>query len=252
MLNFTTLPLNSMKKIYCTIVFMLVLAQSLTAQNLLLNRTSGNVGIGTPSPSYKLHVVGTTGFSGGTYILGAPLTYTANVGVDGGALRVNNTSLSNGFTIGGPQLYIDENQLQVISSPLIFNNNSTPTPSSLYLNPLGGNVGIGTSNPTYKLSVNGTIQAKELIVETGWADFVFDKSYRLRPLSEVEQFIKHHHHLPDIAPADEISQKGVAVAETTTKMMQKIEELTLYVIAQQKQLDAQKRQIQQLKKRLNQ
>jgi hypothetical protein len=52
-----------------------------------------------------------------------------------------------------------------------------------------GNVGIGTTNPTYKLAVNGTVRAKEIIVDTGWSDFVFDKNYRLPPLGEVEQFI---------------------------------------------------------------
>ncbi len=242
-----------MKQILYSFLLLLTFAlvQPLTAQNLLLNRTAGNVGIGIPSPSAKLHVVGTTNFNGGTYIVGDPLTYTAGVGIDGGALRVDNPI--GGFAgFGGPRLYLDEDQIQVIYSPAIFfPPNSVPSPSSLLLNPLGGNVGIGTSNPTYKLSVNGTIRSKELIVETGWADFVFDRSYRLRPLAEVEQFIKTHHHLPDMAPAGEISQQGMPIAETTTRMMQKIEELTLYLIAQQKQLTAQQRQIRQLKARLN-
>lgn len=238
-------------KHYLYFLFFVAFAQPLLAQNLLLNRTSGNVGIGVQTPSSKLHVVGTTYFNGGTYIIGEPLTYTAGVGIDGGALRVDNPS--GGFIItGSSRLYLDEDQIQVIYSPAIYNPpNSVPAPSSLLLNPLGGNVGIGTSNPTYKLSVNGTIRSKELIVETGWADFVFDRSYRLRPLAEVEQFIKTHHHLPDMASAGEISQQGMPIAETTTRMMQKIEELTLYVIAQQKQLVMQQRQIRQLKARRN-
>jgi hypothetical protein len=101
-----------------------------------------------------------------------------------------------------------------------------------------GYVGIGTSNPDplYRLSVNGTIRAKEVIVETSWADFVFDKNYHLRSLSSVEQFIKNHKHLPDFPSATEIQQGGAKMAELTTKMMQKIEELTLYSIAQDKRI----------------
>jgi hypothetical protein len=237
-------------KHYLYLLLLVAFAQPLLAQNLLLNRTSGNVGIGIPSPSAKLHVVGTTTLNGGTYIVGEPLTYTAGVGIDGGALRVDNPNPGL-FLTGTNRLYLDQDRIQVIYSPLLIGGNSFPSPNSLLINPLGGNVGIGTSNPTYKLAVNGTIRSKELIVETGWADFVFDPTYRLRPLAEVEHFIKTHHHLPDMAPADEISQQGMPIAETTTKMMQKIEELTLYVIAQQKQLMAQQRQIRQLKARRN-
>lgn len=107
-----------------------------------------------------------------------------------------------------------------------------------------GNVGIGTASPTYKLSVNGTIQAKEVRVETGWADYVFDKAYRLRPLTEVEQFIKQYNHLPGIASASDVQRHGLALGETQTKMMEKIEELTLYIIDLQ-------RQIEQLQKNQN-
>ena len=100
-----------------------------------------------------------------------------------------------------------------------------------------GNVGIGTINPAYKLSVSGTIQTKEVRVETGWADFVFDKGYQLKPLPEVEAFIHINKHLENIPSAKEIQDNGLAVGEVQTKMMQKIEELTLYVIELQKQIN---------------
>jgi len=65
----------------------------------------------------------------------------------------------------------------------------------------GGNVGIGTTNPTNTLSVNGTIQAKEVLVGTGWSDYVFEPCYRLKPLAEVAEYIQRQHHLPGTGAA---------------------------------------------------
>jgi hypothetical protein len=101
----------------------------------------------------------------------------------------------------------------------------------------GGNVGIGTTNPTYKLSVNGNVRSKEVVVETGWADFVFAKEYKLPSLTEVEEYIKENNHLPGIPSAEEIQTNGLKVGEVQTKMMQKIEELTLYIIEMKKEIE---------------
>ncbi|HPI00245.1 MAG TPA: hypothetical protein PK772_07940 [Chitinophagaceae bacterium] len=100
-----------------------------------------------------------------------------------------------------------------------------------------GNVGIGTSNPTQKLSVNGTIQAKEIIVNTGWSDFVFDNNYKLRPLTEVEQFVKTNKHLPEIPSAQQVEKNGVQLGDISSKLLMKIEELTLYIIEQNKKIN---------------
>lgn len=99
------------------------------------------------------------------------------------------------------------------------------------------NVGIGTNSPTEKLSVNGHIRAKEIVVETGWADYVFEKAYKLIPLPEVETFIQQNNHLPNIPSAAEIQSNGLKVGEVQTKMMEKIEELTLYIIEMQKEIE---------------
>ena len=93
-----------------------------------------------------------------------------------------------------------------------------------------GNVGIGTANPTYKLSVNGNIRSKEVVVETGWADYVFDKKYKLKSLEQVEDFIDQNKHLSGLPSAQEIEKNGLQLGDTQKKMMEKIEELTLYVI----------------------
>ena len=100
-----------------------------------------------------------------------------------------------------------------------------------------GNVGIGTMNPTYKLSVNGNIRSKEVIVESGWADYVFQNDYKLPSLKETEQFILKHKHLPGIPSAKEIQENGLSVGELQTKMMAKIEELTLHIIALEKKIE---------------
>jgi hypothetical protein len=104
----------------------------------------------------------------------------------------------------------------------------------------GGNVGIGTDNPTQKLSVNGTIRCKEVLVEaTPWPDYVFAKGYKLRTLSELEAFIKANNHLPEMPTAADAEQNGVKLSELNTKLLQKVEELTLYLIEQNKKSEAQ-------------
>jgi hypothetical protein len=117
----------------------------------------------------------------------------------------------------------------------------------LYIKSIGGNkiilesnVGIGTYNPQNLLDVNGTIHAREVKVDlTGWSDFVFHPSYQLKPLTEVEKFIKDNGHLQDIPSAAEVEQNGVNVGEMQTKLLQKVEELTLYTIELNKKLEEQ-------------
>lgn len=120
-----------------------------------------------------------------------------------------------------------------------------------------GNIGIGTANPgTHKLAVNGSIRAKEVVVDTNWSDFVFAPDYQLRSLEEVELHIAEHGHLPDVPSASVIESSGLSVGEAQKIMMQKIEELTLYVIelekrsqSQQRLIDSQQEEIESLKVR---
>lgn len=104
-----------------------------------------------------------------------------------------------------------------------------------------GSIGIGTKDLSsgYKLTVAGGIHAREVLVtETaGGADFVFDKSYKLRPLSEVDAFINKNKHLPEIQSAQDMQINGINIAEFQIKLLQKIEELTLYIIEQQKEIN---------------
>ena len=100
----------------------------------------------------------------------------------------------------------------------------------------GGNVGIGVASPVNKLEVCGTIRAKEVRVETGWCDYVFSPSYKLRSLEEVSAYIAAHKHLPDVTSGDEIEKNGLLVGNTMQDQMRKIEELTLYTIEQNEKL----------------
>jgi hypothetical protein len=109
--------------------------------------------------------------------------------------------------------------------------------SCIFIAEATGNVGIGTDNPTYKLSVNGNVRSKEVVVETGWADYVFTKSYKLPSLWDVEKFIRRNGHLPNIPSAKEVEEKGLLLGDTQKKMMEKIEELTLYVIEAAKKIE---------------
>jgi hypothetical protein len=115
----------------------------------------------------------------------------------------------------------------------IFCNSS----SRIFVAAATGNVGIGTDNPTYKLSVLGNIRSTEVVVETGWADYVFDKKYQLKSLNEVEKFIQQNKHLPGIPSAAEIKTNGLHLGDTQKRMMEKIEELTLYVIELNKKIE---------------
>lgn len=116
-----------------------------------------------------------------------------------------------------------------------------------------GCVGIGTiaPDPAYLLSVNGKIRAKELKVETGWSDFVFEKNYKLPSLKEVEQFIDANGHLPEIPSAKEVENNGIDVGKMESKLLQKIEELTLYIIEMKKESEAQKLKITTMEIELN-
>ncbi len=97
-----------------------------------------------------------------------------------------------------------------------------------------------TSNfDNYSLSVYGQIAAEEVVVTTtGWSDTVFSKSYQLKPLADLENYVSANHHLPDVPSETEVMKNGISLGEMNRVLLQKVEELTLYVLQQKKEIDA--------------
>ncbi|MDK2773254.1 MAG: hypothetical protein KYX68_13685 [Flavobacterium sp.] len=101
-----------------------------------------------------------------------------------------------------------------------------------------GKIGIGTETPDAELSVNGLIHTKEVKVDLqGWPDYVFEENYKLPSLDEVEEYIKEEGHLPNIPSAEEVEENGVQLGEMNKKLLEKVEELTLYIIELRKELN---------------
>lgn len=115
-----------------------------------------------------------------------------------------------------------------------------------------GNVGIGTNViGSHKLAVEGSIGAREVKVESqGWSDFVFNDDYELQDLATLESYILQNKHLPAIPSEKEIITNGINLGEMDKLLLQKIEELTLYLIEQNKQLLLQQDKIEKLEERL--
>ena len=120
--------------------------------------------------------------------------------------------------------------------------------SLLYLRS-DGNVGIGTTAPgTFRLAVEGKVGARKVVVtQNAWADYVFDSTYVLRPLSQVERFIKTNKHLPDVPSAEEVKNHGLDIGDNQAILLKKIEELTLYIIELNKTVVKQQQEMQQLR-----
>ena len=178
----------------------------------------GNVGIGIDNPSFaKVQIKG-----GATHEILAvtrpnsdtPAMYLGNDGTNNAVIAANNADLTFGRDLHST--YTEYMRIQ----------NGT------------GNVGIGTTTPQSKLAVNGKITTREVeVTPDGWADFVFEDNYALPSLEEVEAHIDTYKHLPGVPSAKEVMDNGIELGKMNATLLQKIEELTLYVIELKKELD---------------
>jgi len=105
-----------------------------------------------------------------------------------------------------------------------------------------GTDSFGEGTDLFKLSVHGRMRAESVKVYTDWADFVFEDDYNLPTLQEVEDFINKNGHLKDIPSAAEVAEEGIDVGEMNKLLLQKVEELTLYMIELQKEIEVLKSQ----------
>ncbi|WP_257667169.1 hypothetical protein [Parapedobacter tibetensis] len=111
-----------------------------------------------------------------------------------------------------------------------------------------GNVGIGTTTPADKLSVNGRIRAREVKVETAnWPDYVFRGDYELQPLPELEAYIKSNGHLPGMPTAKEAEADGIDLGEMNRKLLEKVEQLTLHLIEKDREMEAIRKEVDRMK-----
>ena len=145
---------------------------------------------------------------------------------------------------GTTRSYLAQPEPYAISDIKYVNNNMNIT-SDLYVD---AKVGIGTLTPQEKLSVNGKIRAKEIKVEaTGWPDYVFKPDYEKMSLQELDNYIKANGHLPEVPAAAEVEKEGVALGEMNKILLKKIEELTLYLIQQNKKIEVLESKIEKKK-----
>ncbi|MEZ2444933.1 hypothetical protein AB6805_24570 [Chitinophaga sp. RCC_12] len=194
------------------------------------NYYSGNVGIGTPIPTAKLEIAGAAPWTASSWGKAIKLRTAQSIELEAGIRKFGIGATSDSL------LYFFSTDTDTTALPVRYNLVMTNS----------GNIGIGTLTPNnYKLAVEGTLGARRIKVtqQANWADFVFHPEYKLPSLHEVETFITKNGHLPEIPTAADVKENGVDVGEMNKLLLQKVEELTLYLIQQQKEIDELKRKI---------
>jgi hypothetical protein len=237
------------------------------------NYFQNNVGIGVQVPQYKLDINGIIGCTGdaatGMRIdnLGVPFVFQYHVrssglpdgdGDDGGSEPLGGDSATYSpltlYSYGAKvQNYLECTGSTTTNGIIIKHNASVG--SVLWCGNTGGtsawtdpsvlkiydgrvSIGADTTYADYKLAVNGKIRCREMKVTlSDWPDYVFGKNYHLSSLKDVEKYIEENNHLPEMPSAREVTEKGVDLGDMNARLVKKVEELTLYIISLQKEMD---------------
>lgn len=256
----------------------IVNAQLYTPGGVVSTSSTGNVGIGIPSPESKLDIgTDNTQKTFINYQNKSSITFIPN---NGSWFHISNTNGTNnaltisqganvdqhrlltikytgevGIGTDAPQAKLDvmgdvwaanfiSSETRNSSNAWIFHTPSSNQRTALYIAPKLPNGSWDWDKQTIfdkgNIAVSGKLEATEVkVTQTPTADFVFEESYSLPNLEDVEQYIKDNKHLPEIASAKEMEKDGVNIGQFQIKLLQKIEELTLYSIEQNKQLKIQ-------------
>ncbi len=215
----------------------------------------GNVGIGTTTPGTKLEVFGTTGLriKSSTHadsfmdLRGSVNVASLNPGA------TTSASIISGRPNGHLVIDISANDINDSFAVRTDQNTDGTVDHLAMVIKASGDMGIGTSSPSEKLEVagnaliDGEIYSKKVKVSTNpgnWPDYVFEPNYKLQSLSELEKYIQANKHLPEVPSAIEVKEKGQDLGEIQATLLKKVEELTLYMIEQNKKQES-------LKDRLN-
>jgi hypothetical protein len=248
-------------------------------------KTDGSVGVGIASPQQKFHVEGNFYLNSGSFMINQTAStnakfyfsklgnYTWDLGTETSDPnnnfilfnRANSTYPVTISTANVPTFKTDKirlvgmansgvNTWDIKCRDIIDNDfgiyNVSQSAYRLYINNLG-NVGIGTTTPgSFKLAVEGKIWAKEvqIALTNPGPDYVFEPTYHLKPLAEIETYIKENKHLPEVPSAKEMEKNGVLLGEMNMLLLKKVEELTLYVIELKKNADLTKEESELRKK----
>ncbi len=204
--------------------------------------TGSNVGIGYSSPEFKLHII-----TGGNM--------DRSIGFSNADSYINDQS-SLIYTAGGNGYGIFQSAGNLLIQPrtsaargIFFNTYDGNELSTRFSINSNGNVGIGTTTPDAELAVKGQIHTQEVKVDLNGSvapDFVFEDNYDLRTLEETELYITLHRHLPEIPSASEMEENGFELKKMNLKLLQKVEELTLYLIEQNKKIETLHNKVEQL------